>query len=80
MPNIRVRQAILRIQTEINRVGHHIVQYSGIDKKDALAIDNAASDIATTAAQIAELAQQAQGVRTTGAKRRVRKALGFTYP
>jgi hypothetical protein len=80
MPNIRVRQAIEKLQKEINRVGEHIVQYSGIDKKDAFAIDNAATDIATTAAQIAELARQAQGVRDTSTVRKVRRALGFTHP
>jgi hypothetical protein len=82
MPNIRVRAAIERISNDINRVGHHIVQHSGIDPKDARFIDNVATDIAVTAAQIAELARQAQGVREKSGSlvRKTRKAMGFTIP
>jgi hypothetical protein len=64
MPNIRVRQAIERIQTELNQLGEHIIHYSGIEKKDALAVDNAATDIAATATQIADLARTARGTTT----------------
>ena len=45
---------------EINHLGEHILHYSGIEKKDAFDVDNAATDIATTATQIAELARAAR--------------------
>jgi hypothetical protein len=82
MSNIRVRAAIERIQTELNQLGEHIISYSGIEKKDAFAVDNAATDIATTAAQIAELARAARGTSTKPGTlvRQTRRALGFTVP
>lgn len=60
MSNIRVKAAIERIQNELNKVGKHITQYSGIDPKDAKAIELAAEDIQTTAGQIRWLAEQTQ--------------------
>jgi alcohol dehydrogenase YqhD (iron-dependent ADH family) len=59
MPNIRVRQALEKIDAEINRVGRHIVEHSGIDPKDAYAIRRDAVDIAKTAEQIVQLAEEA---------------------
>jgi hypothetical protein len=81
MPNIRVRQAIEKISNELNKVGEHIQLHSGIDAKDARFIDNVASDIAQTAAQIAAIAREVQG-NTSGETlvRNVRKSLGFTNP
>lgn len=82
MPNIRVRAAIEKISNEINRVGQHIVQHSGIDPKDARFIDNVATDIAVTAAQIADLARQVQGSsRVPGSLvTQTRRTFGFTKP
>ena len=82
MPNIRVRQALERLRREINQVGQHIVQHSGIDKKDAMVCDDLATDIAVTAAQIAEISRQAGGTsRKPGSLvRETRRALGFTIP
>jgi hypothetical protein len=80
MPNIRVKQALERLDTEINAVGKHILNHSGIDPKDAMLIDKLATDIAETAAQIAELAKQVQGQRNPRTLKKVRRALGFTTP
>jgi hypothetical protein len=57
MPNIRVKNALEKIDAEINRVGEHIVHYSGISRKDADDVRLRAEDIAKTASQIAELAR-----------------------
>jgi hypothetical protein len=56
MANIRVRQALERIQAELNKVGEHAAQYSGISRKDAAAVRRTCDDIARTAVQIGELA------------------------
>jgi hypothetical protein len=82
MPNINVRKAIERISDELERVGNHIVQHSGIAPKDAMFIDNVATGIAETAAQIAGIARQAQGSTETPQEltRKTRRALGFTNP
>jgi hypothetical protein len=58
MPNIRVRHAIEKISNELNRVGQHVVDHSGIDPKDARFIENVCEDIARTANQIAQLARE----------------------
>jgi hypothetical protein len=60
MPNINVRRAIEKISNELNRVGQHAADYSGIDPKDARFVKHVAEDIATTAAQIAQLAEAAE--------------------
>jgi hypothetical protein len=60
MPNINVRKAIEKISNEINRVGQHAVDYSGIDPRDARFIENVCEDIAKTANQIAQLARAAE--------------------
>jgi len=78
--NINVKKALERIRREINQVGKHIQFHSGVDKRDANLVDDAATDIAVTAAQIAEIARQAAGQRETGLVKRTRKTLGFTYP
>ena len=82
MPNIRVKQALERISTELDRIGAHIVMYSGIDPDEARLIDNIATNIATTGAQIAGIARQVQGSNETpqGLVKKTRRALGFTSP
>jgi nitrogen regulatory protein PII-like uncharacterized protein len=59
MPNINVRRAIEKISDDVNRVGQHIVDYSGVDPKNARFVENACEDIAKTASQIAQLAREA---------------------
>ena len=58
MPNIKVCRAIEKIGNDINRLGEHIVQYSGVDPRDARFVENVAEDIAKTASQIAQLARE----------------------
>jgi nitrogen regulatory protein PII-like uncharacterized protein len=60
MPNINVRKSIEKISNELNRVGQHVVDYSGIDPKDARFVENVCEDIAKTASQIAQLARDAK--------------------
>lgn len=81
MANINVRKRLESIQSELEQVGKHIALYSGVDEKQADVVDRIATDIAQSAAAIAQVARERQGV--TNAKslvKRVRKALGFTYP
>ena len=80
MANMNVRARLEKISNELNEVKKHIAMYSGIDKKDALFIDNVTTDIAKEAASIAMTARDVQGDKS--AKKtmvKVRKALGFTY-
>ena len=81
MANIRIRAAIEKISNDLNKVAEQISQYSGIDAKDARFVDNIATDISVTAAQIAAMAREVQG-NTSGETlvRKVRKSLGFTNP
>jgi hypothetical protein len=80
MANIRVARALEEIDSEINRIGKHILNHSGISKGEADYIDRIATDISETAAQIAELARQAQGQTRPNTLKKVRRALGFTVP
>jgi hypothetical protein len=59
MPNINVRKAIEKISNDVNRLGEHILQYSGVDPRDARFVENVAEDVAKTASQIAQLAREA---------------------
>ena len=80
MANIRVKQDLEKLDSEINKIAHHIANYSGIDKNDAVSIERAASDICETAAQIVQMAEESQGMRSPNRRAKVRKALGFTFP
>jgi len=82
MPNIRVKITLERIAREINQTGQHILNHSGVDPKEAMTIDNLATDIAVTATQIAELARRSMGSsRQPGSLvRQTRRVLGFTKP
>jgi hypothetical protein len=80
MANINVKKRLEKLDTEINQVGQHILHYSGIDAKDAMFIERIASDICETAAQIVQLAEDAQGMKSQDRRKKVRKALGFTTP
>jgi len=79
MPNIRVKAALEKMDVEINKIGAHIVNHSGIDRAQASDIERLASDICTTAAQIVQLAEEAQGMIPQHREKKVRKALGYTY-
>ena len=61
MANIRIRNALEKIDREINRVGEHIIHYSGISRGEACDVERAAEDIAKTASQIAEIARRVPG-------------------
>jgi short-subunit dehydrogenase len=61
MPNIRVKQALDKLDKELNRVGEHVAHYSGIDAKDAAHIERTLDDIVTTANQIKGFAMSAAG-------------------
>ena len=70
-----------RIAKDINQVAKHVALYSGVDKKDANAVDNLAADIAVTATQIAEIARASAGnTSSTTVVKNVRRALGYTTP
>lgn len=56
MANIRVKQAIEKLDVEINKVAYHAAHYSGIARKDAAEVKRLCADIATTANQLIELA------------------------
>lgn len=83
MPNIRVKAALSRISDDIQKVAQHAKLYSGIDEKEALLIDNTATDIAVAATHLAVMARKARGLPERSAEstiKAVRKALGFTHP
>lgn len=61
MPNIRVRQRLDKLCTEINKIAEHVALYSGIDAKDSAYLERILDDIATTANQIKEFATAAGG-------------------
>lgn len=79
MPNLNVRARLDKIQREIDQVVKHVVQYSGVDAKDAVMIDNTAAGIAEQAARICELARSQMGEPNPNTIAKVRKALGFVY-
>jgi hypothetical protein len=56
MPNIRVKQAVERIAKELRQVRKHIEMYSGVDAKDARAVDRLALDIIDDAHRISDAA------------------------
>jgi hypothetical protein len=56
MPNIRIKQALEKLDTEINRIGEHAAHHSGIASSEASAVHRLCDDIITTAKQIKELA------------------------
>ena len=80
MANIRVKPALEKIDNDLARVVEQIVHYSGIDQKNARFIENAASGICQAAARIVEIAQSTQGMKYPDTEKKVREALGYTYP
>jgi hypothetical protein len=81
MANIRVKQALDRIGRDMRRVREFIQYHHGVPREDALLTDNEATAIAVEAAAISAMARHAMGNRSAGkVVKRVRKALGYTYP
>ena len=81
MPNINVRLRLEDIANNLDKVVEHIVQYSGIQARDALAIENLSARIAERATRIFAASQEAQGHPSPDRiVRGVRKALGYTSP
>jgi hypothetical protein len=81
MANINVKKRLERISDDIDQVLKHIAQYSGVDRKEAPFIDNLATGIAQQASRIAAAARATEGDRTApNLPKKVRKALGFSYP
>ncbi len=76
MPNIRVPQAMDRIERDMKRVYEHVKYHSGISEKDAVIIEYGAKDIAKMASEIAAIASAANKPRkirsSRGDKRRSR--------
>lgn len=80
MPNMNVRRRLESIGSDLQKVATHVAQYSGIDEREARAIDNLATDIAVVAANLAAEARIKMGDRSaSGLVAKIRKALGFTY-
>jgi hypothetical protein len=75
MANFNVRKKLEKISSELNQLGEHIVSYSGVDKKDIRFVENVASDIAQTAAQIYQIAELAGGRNAPDRREMVRQAL-----
>ena len=83
MANIRIKAALDRIGDDIQKVAKHAEFHSGIEEKDALLIDNMATDIAIAATRLAVMARKARGLPERSGEsvvKGVRKALGFTHP
>jgi len=80
MNNIRVKAALEKMDVEINKIGRYIINHSGVGRAEAGDIERLASDICETAAQIVQLAEEAQGMTPQHRVKKVRKALGFTMP
>lgn len=71
MPNIRVRQALDRIDVEVKRVRQHVEYHSGIDPKDAAIILNDCMDIAKNVQFIEKIAQHARDTGEPAFRRHV---------
>lgn len=89
MSNPNVRKQLDKIAGELDNLGRHVVQYSGISAKDAHYVQNACSQIVQMAGRLieeAELVERAGGGGVSpgrgkrGVVKKLRKALGFTYP
>jgi len=78
MANPNVKKQLERIGNELQALNHHVRLYGGISKADAMKIDTEATNLAETAASIAEQARAAYGSSERGLVTKVRKALGFT--
>jgi hypothetical protein len=79
--NIRVKQGLEKLSNELDKLAKQINQYSGIDEKEAMFVDNVATQMTVQLAAIAGLARTVMGNKSGGKLvEKVRKALGFTYP
>jgi len=81
MSNMNVRRRVEKLSDDLDSVIKHVLQYSGIDKKDAMFIDNLATEMSAQAARLAGLSRVVQGDKSGASlEKRVRKALGYTHP
>jgi hypothetical protein len=81
MSNPRVKSQLEKISIELAKVNKHVRDYHGVSADEARLIDSLATEIATQGAAIAGMAREAQGdTSAKGLTKKVRKALGFTYP
>lgn len=80
MANINIEAAINRADADLQKALGQI-PHSGISARDALRISNTAAGIAIMAARIDAEARAVMGDRSAGSLvKKIRKALGFTYP
>ena len=78
MANMNVKKRLEKLSNELDQLVTHVVQYSGIDKKEAMLIDTMATSLAAQAARLASEARAAQGQPAAHLLvTRVRRALGF---
>jgi hypothetical protein len=83
MANVRIKAAIERISNDIDKTVKAAVMYSGVEKKDAISVGNTASEIIQQAARLLGLARIAEGYQPGEDEKlvkKIRKALGYTYP
>jgi predicted HicB family RNase H-like nuclease len=78
MANMNVQARLTRIEREIDALRQHMLVHSGVSLDQAFRIDNLATEIAISAAEIAEEARRAYGEREKPGSLilRVKKALG----
>lgn len=79
MANLRPLKRLERIQTELRKVLTHMVLHSGVSKGQEASIENEAMAICETAAHLLDFVKPPRGKRAS-IERKVRKALGYTYP
>lgn len=81
MANMNVKKRLESIESDLYAVLKHVSMYSGIDAKDAMAIDRIAAGISEAGAALAAEARAVSG-NTSGKTlvKNVRKALGYTRP
>lgn len=80
MANVNVKKALDRILRDAEKTQKHVTLYSGVDTKDAQAIDTACAQIIEEIARIAQHARTASGSKEKDLVKVIRKALGYTYP
>jgi hypothetical protein len=79
--NMNVRKRLQSISVDLAEVREHVAQHSGVDRSDALFLDNLIASMIEDAAMIAAEARTTAGNKSgAGLVQRIRKALGFTQP
>ena len=79
MANLNVKKRLESISNDLLKVAEHVTNHSGIDRAQAMLIENMATDIVLQAVCIIAHARTAYGVKNAQKViKAVRKALGFT--